>query len=107
MFRAIINADTAMKKGLKDGDVVWIESSVGNLNGEEVFGKVKGQVMTTQSLHPECVAIAGRFGARSPDAGYPARDGMCFNDLISFREEDADPITNQLDISPKVKIYKA
>ena len=107
IYRVMMHPDTAARKGLKDGDMVFIESRVGNLDGEEVIGKVKGQVFVTQCVHPEAVGIAARFGASSTSCGYPARDGMRFNDLISWEEESLDPITGNVEGAPFVKVYKA
>jgi len=49
----IINAATADKLGLKDGDDVWIESS---------FAKAKGTVQVSERIHPEVVALQHGYG---------------------------------------------
>ncbi|MBI5043410.1 MAG: molybdopterin-dependent oxidoreductase [Nitrospirae bacterium] len=49
----MINAATAAKLGLKDGDAVWIESP---------FAKAKGTVQVTERIHPEVVALQHGYG---------------------------------------------
>ena len=100
LFNIWINADTAATKGLMDGDWAYVESRAGS---------VKGKVKTSQLIHPECVGIGGRFGTRSLNAAPHTRaeGSMCFNDLIPSDEESLDPISGNVEGSPKVKIYKA
>ncbi|MDD5686533.1 MAG: molybdopterin-dependent oxidoreductase [Elusimicrobia bacterium] len=48
-----INIDTAKKLGIRDGDIVWIES---------LYGKVKAKTKTTEGMHPEVVGLQYGFG---------------------------------------------
>jgi anaerobic selenocysteine-containing dehydrogenase len=98
---AWINRDTANKKGLKDGDQVWVESYVSGL-------KVKAELKTSEAIHPEGVAIGGEFGQWSPDYSPIGRDkGPHFNTLLSFDTKYMDPLSGGFNSQTKVKIYKA
>ena len=93
-----LNPKTAQSRKLLDGDVIWVESP---------YGKVKGKVKTTHTIHPEAVGIAGFFGHTSPAMAPAARKGLHFNSLMSPRVEDVDPLGGGFDGAPRVKIYKA
>jgi anaerobic selenocysteine-containing dehydrogenase len=49
----MINADTAKKLGIEDGDMVWVESK---------YGKVKAIAKLTEGIHPEVVGLQHGFG---------------------------------------------
>jgi thiosulfate reductase/polysulfide reductase chain A len=49
----IMNPATAEKYGVKDGEVVWVESP---------HGKVRAKVRTTTRIHPEVVGVQHGFG---------------------------------------------
>lgn len=93
-----LNPRTAASHGMSDGDEIWVES---------LYGKVKGKVKVTNTLHPEAVGIAGFFGHISPAMAPAALKGLHFNNLMSPRVEDIDPLGGGFDGAPRVKIYKA
>ncbi|MBI2874131.1 MAG: molybdopterin-dependent oxidoreductase [Firmicutes bacterium] len=96
----IINAETARRKGLNDGDWVWLESSDGL--------KVKGQVYLRQGIHPEVLATAGIQGhwGRGRPEGIRGK-GVHFNALVHFTLKNLDYMSGALDACVKVKIVKA
>ncbi|MBI4655766.1 MAG: molybdopterin-dependent oxidoreductase [Elusimicrobia bacterium] len=49
----MINTDTAIKMGIRDGDIVWVESP---------YGKVKAKAKITEGMHPEVVGLQHGFG---------------------------------------------
>ncbi len=95
-----LNADTAAKKGLKDGDTIVVESH---------YGKTQGILKTTQLIHPEAVGVPASHGARSNMANPIVADGPYFNALCPFFEKDKaiDPISGGIEEGPAVKVYKA
>ncbi|MEE9533108.1 MAG: molybdopterin dinucleotide binding domain-containing protein, partial [Acidimicrobiia bacterium] len=70
-LRVWMNEDTAKKKGLKDGQKVWIESLV---------AKAEGRVKLSQGIHPQVAAIAGAMGAWATNPF--AKKGINFASLI-------------------------
>lgn len=93
-----LNPKVADDRGLKDGDLVWVESK---------FGKVQGRVKVSGAFHHEVVGIGGLFGHTSPGMNPLARLGMHFNNLMSPNVEDCDPLGGGFDGAPRVKVYKA
>ena len=49
----LMNAKTAKKRGIEDGDMIWIESPT---------GKIKQKVKLCQGIRPDCLLISGQFG---------------------------------------------
>ena len=98
-YNIAVHAATARKKGLKDGDVVWIESSYKR--------KVKGRLKTTEGIHPEGVGVAALAGHWSKDLPIAKGKGVFYNDLIEVDYEHMDPGNLNMDLCAKVRIYKA
>jgi len=48
-----VNKQTAQRRGIKDGDMVWVESRV---------AKAEARVKLSQGIHPEVIAISGGYG---------------------------------------------
>ena len=72
-YGVLMNTKLAQRKGIKDGDPIWIESPV---------TKVKAVARVTQMVHPEVLGIAGHAGHwaegnRSPRAKVSTSTGCC------------------------------
>lgn len=91
-----INADTAKGMGLKDGDLVVVESRV---------GKAKGKVKLTQGIRPDTIAISYHHGHWS--LGYPeyAKKGTWINQAMELHPDRISGMNSFNDT--KVKLYKA
>ncbi|OGQ47950.1 MAG: hypothetical protein A3I09_01365 [Deltaproteobacteria bacterium RIFCSPLOWO2_02_FULL_47_10] len=90
-----MNAQTASKLGLKDGEMIWVESK---------YGKMKTVLKVTQGMHPEVVGSQHGFGHWA--------FGKIANGRGSFdgglRPTKADPIGGQsLHKECCVKVYRA
>ncbi len=94
-----LNAEVARKKGIKDGDLIWVESSYGR--------KVKGKANLTEGMHPEALGIAACAGHWSKNQPIAMGKGVFYNDLIEIDYEHMDPVNMNMDLCAKVKIYKA
>jgi len=98
---AWMHEDTAKKKGLKDGELVWVEAST------PTSRKVKAEVKTSQGCHPEAVCIGGEFGQWSPHFSPVGREvGPHYNALCGWDAECIDPISGGFSTIAKVKVYK-
>jgi anaerobic selenocysteine-containing dehydrogenase len=96
-----INAATAAKKGLKDGDQVWVESR---------YGKTKGEIKSSQAIHPEAVGIGGFFGLHSANTADWIHDGPNWNSLLPLDAGNGKftgPVLGGMTMHAKVKVYKA
>ncbi|MBI2370952.1 MAG: molybdopterin-dependent oxidoreductase [Deltaproteobacteria bacterium] len=98
-YQVVINAGHGRRKGLRDGDLVWVESAERQ--------RVKGRVRLSEAIHPEALAIAACAGHWAE--GLPvARDkGVFFNALLPLRFDRLDPVSQNLDLCIKVRVYPA
>ena len=95
---ALMNAKTAKKRGIRDGDEIWIESPA---------GKVRQTVKLCQGIRPDCLLISGQFGQWAmPVAKETGRATV--STLVSINNDWTDKMTgNQQSIAVKAKVYKA
>ena len=96
----LINPKTAAKKGLKDGDRVWVESQFGGKIGPV-------PVRITELVHPEVAGVASGLARRAFGMNPIIGNGIPYNRLLSTRWETVDIITAAIESSPRVKLYKA
>ena len=94
-----INAQTGKSKGIKDGDDIYVENSIGK--------RIKGKVTLVQGVHPEHVCIAGCHGHWAKGTPIAKNKGQFFDDLTIIDEAHTDPLTQGQDACVKVKIYKS
>jgi anaerobic selenocysteine-containing dehydrogenase len=97
-YNITMNADTAKKKGLKDGDLICQESSYGR--------KITGYLKTMQGMHPQCIAIAACSGAWAKGAPIAYGKGTNFNILLESDFKHACPVCWSQETATMVKIYK-
>jgi anaerobic selenocysteine-containing dehydrogenase len=95
-----INTATAAKKGIKNGDVIVIESR---------WGKTQAPAKVTELIHPDVIGFPAGHGAASPMANPITAEGGYFNALCNLDENNlaVDPLTAQVEEGPAVKVYKA
>jgi anaerobic selenocysteine-containing dehydrogenase len=93
-----INTKTAAAKGIKDGDMIVVENRA---------GKTQGEALLTEMIHPEVVGFPGMRGSGTLLQNPMMRKGPYYNDLVSMEDNTFDPVNGSLDVSPRVKVYKA
>ncbi|MBI2848678.1 MAG: molybdopterin-dependent oxidoreductase [Chloroflexi bacterium] len=96
-YKVLVHSQVAKRKGIKDGDSVYVES---------IAGKVKGVAKVTECVHPEVVGIAGTFGNWATGRPIAKGKGVHFNTLLPSTPEHIDTVSAALDACPRVKIYK-
>lgn len=96
--KVLVPAKVAEKKGIQDGDAIWIESSA---------GRVKGIAKATQCIHPEVIGIPGAFGHWAKGKPVGRNVGAHFNTLLPLSLERMDMISTGLDGCIRVRISKA
>ena len=95
----MIYVDTATKKGIKEGDLIWVEGHA---------GKVKGRATLTECIHPEVVGIAGAFGHWADGMPLAKGKGTHFNSLLSTADFNRiDMLACHPDHCVKVKVCQA
>lgn len=97
-YKIQINAVTAKRKGIEDGDMIWMESKA---------GRVKGKAKVTEGIHPEVLGIAGTFGHWAKGLPNAKGKGAHFNTLVYSSTERIDTVSCALDACVKVRVYKA
>jgi len=95
-YTIAINADSARKKGLKEGELVWVEAESGR--------KVKGRLRLTQGMHPEGLGMGGCAGHWSDGLPIAKGKGVFFNDLLEIDWAHSSPVNLNLDLCAKVKV---
>lgn len=96
-----INAATAKKKGIKDGDWVEIESAGTGY-------KAEGRAALSEAIHPEVIAFAsggGHWSKHLPIASQQGK-GICPEWLIPLNWDYIDTVSLNLDLCVKVKVTK-
>ncbi|MEL7563281.1 MAG: molybdopterin-dependent oxidoreductase [Dehalobacterium sp.] len=94
----MINAETARKKGICEGDIVVVESQ---------FGKTQGKAYLSQRCHPETIGIGGNTGRKTRRMGKALVHDTNYNDLLGARLGYVDPIDGAVEFTAAVKVYKA
>jgi molybdopterin-containing oxidoreductase family molybdopterin binding subunit len=97
-YKILINTETAARKGVRDGDRIWVESEA---------GKVTGEAKVTECIHPEVVGIAGVFGSWAEGKPVAKGKGVHFNSLLPLNMSRIDPISSGVDSCIRVNVYKA
>lgn len=97
-YKLLINEDVALKKGIKDGDEIWVESPV---------YKARAIAKLTQCIHPEVVGIGGHFGHWAKGMPVSRGKGLPFNAFLPHDLEHMDKLSTAMDCCVPVKVYKA
>ncbi|MEW6443078.1 MAG: molybdopterin-dependent oxidoreductase [bacterium] len=97
-YAVLIHTSVAEKKGIRDGDWVWVESDV---------TRVKGRARVTECVHPKVVGNFGIGGRWGREKNISRGKGVHFNSLIRFGWDMVDTLCGQIDYCAKVKVYKA
>ena len=92
-----INPLTAERKGLKEGDLVVVESR---------YGKVEGSIHVSELFHPDAVGISGCHGLGTLQSNPLNRKGPHFNTLLPIDDKTLDGVSAGIEIAPRVKLYK-
>jgi len=97
-YNITMNADTGKKKGLKDGDVIEIESVAGR--------KVRGCLKLMEGQHPQTMAIAACTGHWARGLPTARGKGTNFEQLMEYDIQHVDPVTFGLETCVRVKVKK-
>lgn len=98
-YNVTMNADTAKKKGLEDGDLIEIESVY--------YGrKVKGTLKLLEGQHPEVVGIAACSGHWAKGMPIAKGKGTNFDILLELDRKHLDPVSWNIETAVRVKVRK-
>ena len=99
VYSITLNNKVATKKGIKDGDQIYLESVVGR--------KVLGKANLSEAIHPEVVAVAGCSGHWADGLPIAKGKGTFFNELLEIDYKHSSPANLNLDTCVKLKVYPA
>ena len=95
--KVLLNHKTADRKGIIDGDEVWVESTAGF--------RVKGTVRLTDCVRPDVVGFMGLYGKWAKYVREEGRKGPHFNTLLPYNRERIDTVATTVDMCIKAKVY--
>jgi molybdopterin-containing oxidoreductase family molybdopterin binding subunit len=99
VFTIGINAATAARKGIADGDAITLETPDGRT--------ADGVARLTEGLHPDCLNVPGVLGRWAVGNPRGRGRGIHFNSLMTYSFERMDPVAAALDACIKVRVRKA
>ncbi len=97
-YNIAMNVETGHKKGIKDGDTIYLENSWGI--------KLKGHVKLTELIHPKVVAAVG-LGSWAKGRPVSRGKGVNPNALIKADQYHTCPITGSVEPTVRVRAYTA
>lgn len=97
-YYVTLNTQIGEKKGLKDGDLIEIESTTG--------GKAMGAVKLMQGQHPQTIGIAACSGHWTDAMPIAKGKGTHFDALIACDLDHVDPVSLNIETAARVKIRK-
>lgn len=95
-YYVAMHAEVGKKKGLHDGQAVWVESESGR--------KVKGRIRLTEGVHPEGLGIAACAGHWGDGMPVAKGKGVFFNELLELDFDHVSPNNLNLDLCVKVRV---
>ncbi|MFC1902090.1 molybdopterin-dependent oxidoreductase [Chloroflexota bacterium] len=96
-YNIAMNVETAREKGIKDGDIIFLENQWGD--------KITGNVKLTQLIHPKVVAAVG-LGSWAKGKPIAQGKGVNPNALLRLDQKRFCPISGSAEPTARVKAYK-
>jgi molybdopterin-containing oxidoreductase family molybdopterin binding subunit len=95
-YAIAVNAAVAGRKGLREGQAVWLESPAGR--------RVRGRVHLTETIHPECLGVGGCAGHWAKTLPIARGKGVFFNELLEIDWAHMSPANLNLDTCVRLRI---
>ncbi len=92
----VINTKTAVEMGIKNGELVVIETRV---------GKLEGKAILTQGIRPDTLAVSYHFGQQSTGLPGYAKKGIWINSVLELHPDVVSGMNSYND--SKCKLYKS
>jgi anaerobic selenocysteine-containing dehydrogenase len=97
-YNITMNRTTAGKKGLKDLDIIEVES----FSGRKVYGRLK----LLEGQHPQVLGIAANAGHWAKGQPIAKGKGTNFDTLLELDQDHLDPISTTIETSAKTRVRK-
>jgi anaerobic selenocysteine-containing dehydrogenase len=98
-YTITMHPSAAKKKGLKEGDTIWLENRYGS--------KEKGMLKLMEGQHPKTMGIAGQGGLYAEGRPIAKGKGSNFCKILPNYLKHYDPVTGNIETSVALKVYKA
>jgi anaerobic selenocysteine-containing dehydrogenase len=95
-YKVMINAETAARKEIADGEEVSITTPSG--------AKARGIAKVSECIHPEVIGIASCFGHWAKARKTARGRGIHFNSLLPYSLDQIDAMAGLMDACVKVKV---
>ncbi|MFQ5912168.1 MAG: molybdopterin-dependent oxidoreductase [Nitrospinota bacterium] len=99
IFNVGIHPETARRKGLRDGQRVYLETLSGR--------RQPALLRVTEGVHPQVISVPGILGRWITRNDRARGKGVHFNSLIKYSFEQIDTVSAALDSCVKVKVFPA
>jgi molybdopterin-containing oxidoreductase family molybdopterin binding subunit len=97
-YNITMNRRTAENKGLKEGDIIEVES----ISGRKVTGRLKPM----EGQHPQVLGIAACSGHWAKGQPVARNKGTNFDVLLELDQEHLDPICTTLETCARTRVRK-
>ncbi len=97
-YSITLNAGTARKKGLKDGDIIEVESNTG--------GQVRGTLKIMEGQHPQTMGIAACSGHWAKGMPVARGKGVNYDTLMANDLQHVDPVSLNIETAARVRVGK-
>jgi anaerobic selenocysteine-containing dehydrogenase len=97
-YNITMNRETALRKGLRDGDPIELETIAGR--------KAIGTLKVMEGQHPQTIAIAACTGHWAKGLPIAKGKGTNFDDLLENDLSHCDPVSLNLETAVRVKVRK-
>jgi len=98
-YNITMNTSTARSLGIKDGDIVAVESATGR--------KVQGPTKLMQGHHPQLVGIAACSGHWAKGMPIARGKGTNYDRLMEIDIDHVDPVSLNIETATRVRVRKA
>jgi len=98
-YNITMNRNTALQKGISEGDIIEIETVTGR--------KAKGPVKLMEGQHPQTVGIAACSGHWAKGLPIARGKGTNFDDLLEIDLKHSDPISLNIETAVRVRVNKS
>jgi molybdopterin-containing oxidoreductase family molybdopterin binding subunit len=98
VFTIGINASTAGRKGIRDGDQIELLTPDGK--------RAEGRARVTEGVHPDCLVVPGILGRWATGDPRARGRGVHFNGLMAYSLDRMDTVAAALDACVKVRVAR-
>ena len=98
-YNISIHEETAKSKGIKDGDIICLETPEGY--------KTTGKARLMKGIHRNTAGMSGHTGSWARGLPVAKDKGPYYNSLLLVDQTSFCPVSGSIETSSRVKMYKA